>query len=150
MRIIAENGGLALRGLGAFSPAGKGRYRGGDLDFVFGPDRVERRSGDGESTTYRRMTEAKLVAADLAELMGAYSSPEAGGVLVASVRGDALVLTPADRPSAPVLARPLYKDAFQGDGQLIRVVPGADGKPAGLRFTSSRVYSLVFRRVPGS
>ena len=150
MRITAENGGLSLRGLGAVTPAGKGRYRGGEMDFVFGPDRVERVSGDGERTTYRRMTEAAPTEADLAELAGAYSSPEAAGVLIASVRGGALILTPADRPSAPVVARPLYKDAFQGDGQLVRVVRGADGKPTGLRFTSGRVYSLEFRRVAGS
>ncbi len=147
MRVAAENGALAIRGADRFNALGKGRYRAGEQDFVFGPDRVERRTPDGEATVYRRMTEAKPLAVDLAELIGAYSSPEASGVLVASVRGDALILTPADRPSAPVLARPLYQDAFLGDGQLIRVVRDADGKPAGLRFTNGRVYSLDFRRV---
>lgn len=150
MRITVENGALTLRGLGALTPSGKGRYRGGDLDFVFGPDRVERRMGDGETTTFRRMIEAKPAEADLAGVAGVYSSPEAGGVLVAMVKGDGLVVTPADRPSAAAPARPLYKDAFQGDGQLIRVVRDAGGRPAALRFTGSRVYSLDFRRVPGS
>ena len=48
------------------------------------------------------------------------------------------------------VAQPLYKDAFEADGQLVRVVRGVDGKPTALRFTSGRVYSLEFRRVPGS
>lgn len=150
VRVTAEKDALVLRGLGPLVPAGKGRYRGGEMDFVFGPDRLERRSNDGESVTYRRMAPVTPTEAELAELAGAYSSPEAGAVMLASVRGGALVITPADRPSAAAPARPLYKDAFQGEGTLLRVVRGADGKVTGLRVTESRVYSLEFRRVPGS
>jgi len=150
IRVVAENGALAVRGADRFSPAGKGRYRAGDQDLTFTAERLERRTLDGETTVYRRMAAVTPAADELADLAGAYSSPEAAGVLIASVRGGALVLTPADRPSNPVLARPLYKDAFQGDGQLVRVVRGANGKPTGLRFTSGRVYSLDFQRVPGS
>lgn len=149
-RVTAEKGVLTLRGLGALAPAGKGRYRGGEMDFVFGPDRLERRSGDGETVTYRRMPPVTPTEAELAELAGAYSSLEAGAVLLAGVRGGALVLTPADRPSAAVVARPLYSGAFQGEGSLVRVVRGADGKVTGLRISEGRVYSLEFRRVPGS
>ena len=150
VRVAAEKGALTLRGLGVLAPAGKGRYRGAEMDFIFGPDRLERRSGDGESVTYRRMAPVAPTEAELAELAGAYSSPEAGAVLVAAVREGVLVLSPADRPNAPVVASPLYKAAFQGEGSLIRVVRSADGKPTGLRFSEGRVYSLEFRRVPGS
>ncbi|HEY0650541.1 serine hydrolase domain-containing protein [Phenylobacterium sp.] len=150
LRVVAENGGLSVRGAGAFAPAGKGRYRGGDMDWVFGPDAVERRAADGETVRYRRVTPVTPTAAELGELAGAYSSLEANGVLLATIRGGALVLAPADRPSAPVVARPLYKDAFQGDDGLIRVVRGPDGKVTGLRFTGARVYSLEFRRIEAS
>lgn len=151
LRVAAENGGLAVRGGGPLAPAGGGgRYRGADLDWTFTPDRLERRTNDGETTSYRRMAPATPTDAELAGLAGAYSSPEAGAVVLATVRGGALVLTPADRPSAPVLARPLYKDAFQGDGMLIRVVRDDAGMPAALKFTEGRVYALEFRRVPGS
>lgn len=150
LRVAAENGALVVRGGGPFAPAGKGRYRGGDMDFTFGPDGVERRTADGETVRYRRVASATPAPIELAELAGAYSSLEANGVLLASVRGGALILTPADRASEPVQARPLYKDAFQAGNDLVRVVRGADGRVAGLKFTNARVHALEFRRVAGS
>jgi CubicO group peptidase (beta-lactamase class C family) len=150
LRVAAENGALVARGSGPFAPAGKGRYRGADMDFTFGPDGVERRTADGETVRYRRVTPATPTPAELAELAGAYSSLEANGVLLAAVRGGALVVAPADRPSEPALARPLYKDAFQVDDALVRVVRGGDGRVTGLKFTGARVYALEFRRIGGS
>jgi CubicO group peptidase (beta-lactamase class C family) len=152
LRVAAENGALVARGEagGPFAPVGKGRYRARDMDFVFGAGGVERRTADGETVRYRRIEPASPTPAELAELAGAYSSLEANGVLLAAIRGGALVLTPADRPSEPVLTRPLYKDAFQAEDQLVRVVRSPDGKVAGLKFTGSRVYALEFRRIPNS
>ncbi len=150
LRLAAENGALSVRGGGTLTPMGKGRYRAAEMDWTFGPGRLERRQNDGEAMIYRRVEPVTPTEAELAELAGAYSSLEAGSVLLASIRGGALVITPADRPSAPMMARPLYKDAFQAEGTLVRVVRDEVGKPVGLKFTEGRVYALEFRRVAGS
>jgi CubicO group peptidase (beta-lactamase class C family) len=149
LRVVAEKGELRLRGGGAFqAQAEAGRYLGGGMDFTFAGDVAKRLDPAGETITYARKAEVRPTPAELAAIAGAYSSPEAGAVLVASVtKTGALVISPADRPSESNGLAPLYKDAFQGDGNLIRVVRDAKGKVAALRFTSGRVYALDFRRV---
>ncbi|MBX3482112.1 serine hydrolase [Phenylobacterium sp.] len=148
LRVVADKGELRVRGGGAFQPqAEAGRYTGGGMDFTFAGDTVKRVDPAGETVTFARKAEWKPEEADLLPLAGAYSSPEAGGVLVVSVKGGVAVIAPADRPSAPYVIQPLYRDAFQGDGNLIRIVRDAKGKVTALRFTNSRVYALDFRRV---
>lgn len=150
LRVTAENGGLRAAGddLTAAGQAGlfwAGKRR--DVELAFAGDRLQR-TIDGELVNYRRVQPVTPAAADLADLAGAYASAEADATLLATIKGGALVLTPADRPSAPMLARPLYKDGFQVDGGILRVVRGPDGKPQALRLTVQRVYSLDFRRTP--
>lgn len=148
LRVLAEKGEVRVRGGGALQPkAEAGRYQGGGMDFMFAGDTVRRTAPDGEITAFARKTPVTLAEGELEPIGGVYSSPEAGGVLVATVKGGVLVIAPADRPSAPYVVNPLYRDAFQGDGNLIRLVRDAKGKVTALRFTNSRVYSLDFRRV---
>ncbi|MBL8555857.1 MAG: beta-lactamase family protein [Phenylobacterium sp.] len=148
LRVVADRGELRLRGGGAFQPqAEAGRYLGGGMDFAFAGDTVERLDPAGERVTFARKAEWRPQEPELLPLAGAYSSPEAGGVLVVSVKGGLAVAAPADRPSASYVLQPLYQDAFQGDGNLIRIVRDAKGRPTALRFTNSRVYALDFRRV---
>jgi CubicO group peptidase (beta-lactamase class C family) len=148
LRVAADKGELRLRGGGAFQPqAESGRYLGGGMDFTFAGDAVKRVDPAGETVNFARKAEWKAQEPELAALAGAYSSPEAGGVLVVSVKGGVAVVAPADRPSAPYVLQPLYKDAFQGDGNLIRLVRDPKGKVTALRFTNGRVYALDFRRV---
>jgi hypothetical protein len=68
-------------------------------------------------------------------------------VLIVGLKDGALVLTGSDRPGAPMVATPLYRDAFSVEGSLMRLVRSPDGKVTALRFTSGRVYSLDFRRI---
>lgn len=148
LRVVADKGALRLRGGWALQPQAEvGRYQGGGMDFTFAGDTVRRLGPDAETVTYARKAEVKPTEAELAAIEGAYSSPEAAGVLVASVRGGFLAITPADRPSQSFVASAVYKDAFQGDGKLIRVIRDAKGKVTALRFTGPRVYALDFRRV---
>ncbi|MBL8771401.1 MAG: beta-lactamase family protein [Phenylobacterium sp.] len=149
LRIAADKGELRLRGSGVLQPAAEpGRFKAGGADFVFSGATAQRIGADGETTDYVRKPEAKPAEADLQALAGAYSSPEAGAVLIASVDQGALVLSPADRPSAAYRLQPLHADAFQGGGNLVRVVRDARGRVAALRFTGGRVYALDFRRIP--
>lgn len=122
----------------------------GDATIVFTPDGVVRTVGPGESTAFRRVEPATPAAAALAALAGTYASEEVGATLRVTARDGGLALSPADRPSHPMVATPLYADAFQVEGGwLVRVVRGADGKAVALRFTGSRVYALDFKRQSG-
>jgi CubicO group peptidase (beta-lactamase class C family) len=150
LKVTAEKDALVAGAAGPLSPTGKGRYRAGDTEFRFGVDAFERRTGDGEAVRFRRTTPWTPTAADLAGLAGAYSSFEAGGVLQVAARNGALVIAPADRTSAPRIARPLEKDTFQTDDGLLRALRDRDGRVTGLKFTTPRVYALEFRRIDGS
>jgi hypothetical protein len=148
LRVVAENGKVRLFGGGAFEPqAEPGRYAGGGMEFAFERDTVRRQGADGETVSFARKPAWTPTEAELQPLVGAYSSLEAGAVMLVSLRGGNLVVAPADRPSAARVAGPLYKDAFQGGPALIRVVRDAKGKVTALRFTNGRVYALDFRRV---
>jgi len=148
LRVIARDGTLRTIGGGTFVPGtGSGRYTGGGSDFTFADGGVQRRTLDGEVVSYRRVTPVQPTPAELEAVAGGYASPEAGAVLIVGLKGGALVLTGSDRPGAPMVAAPLYRDAFTVQGSLMRLVRGADGKVTGLRFTGSRVYSLEFRRI---
>ncbi|PZQ62634.1 MAG: serine hydrolase [Phenylobacterium zucineum] len=147
LRVAAEGQVLRIVSGPTLSAGAKpGTYSAGDAAFVFTADGATRTVERGESTTYRKVEPAAPDAAALAALAGTYESDEVGAVLRVTVRDGALALTPSDRPSHPLIATPLYADAFRADGGLVRVVRGADGRAVALKFTSSRVYALEFRR----
>ena len=145
-RLTAEGGVLRVQNGAALSPIGPDRFDLAGNELTFAGDRVARKTPDGEVATYRRITPITPVAADLQALAGTYGSAEAGAVWLANVRDGKLVITPSDRPSAAMAAEPLERDAFHLNGNLIRVLRGADGRVSGLRVTGGRVYALDFRR----
>ena len=149
VQIAADDRTIGVRGGSALRRVGEGRYRGPDADFLFTANQVERRGPDGESVTLARRAPADPTAPLPDGVVGAYSSPEAGAVLFAAGREGRLVLTPADRPSAPMVLQPLYADAWFADGVLARLLRGPDGAVTGVRLSSGRVWALDFRRVPG-
>jgi CubicO group peptidase (beta-lactamase class C family) len=146
-RIVAEGGMLRIAGGPRFTPLGDGRYAAGDSEVVFAEVALERRTSEGGSATYRRVQPWKPAPADLAAVAGTYASDEANARLIVTAAGGVLRVIPADRPSAPSIAVPLYRDTFDAGGALIHIVRGKAGKPTGLRFTEERVYDLVFTRV---
>lgn len=147
LRVADDGGRLRIAGGPALTPNAPNRYVGGDAAYEFGEAGVTRRAADDETTAYRRVTPVSPSEGELAPLAGTYASSEAGGAWIADVREGRLVLTPQGRPSAAMTALPLYADAFQAGGDLLRIVRNSEGAAVGLRFTGSRVYSLVFDRV---
>jgi len=128
---------------------GARRYQNGTAERSFSTGTLESRTPDGEVVTFRRVEPHMPTPTDLQALVGRYASPEADATLIVSVEGDRLVLTPANRPSAPTTLVPLYRDGFLNEDGILRVVRGADDKVQGLRFTRARVYNLMFERVAG-
>ena len=124
------------------------RYRNGTAEMTFTDKGAESRAPDGETTVYRKVEGYTPPPAELQTLIGRYASAEADTVVVATVRNGALVLTPTDRPSAPVTLQPLARDIYVNEDGLTTLVRGAGGRAEGLRFIRPRVYSLIFQRQP--
>jgi CubicO group peptidase (beta-lactamase class C family) len=145
--IVAEGADLKLRGGLKLARQADGAYRVGPITIRFQADGTMLRSlPDGERDTYRRETRATPTPADLAPFVGAYVSDEAGATLLASIKGAFLVLTPSDRPSAPVILNGSFKDGFFRPGGLVRFQRDKAGKVTGLSYQGSRVWSLKFRK----
>lgn len=148
LKVAARRGRLGATGVGWLTPDAAGGYAGRGSTFAFSADGVLRHTPDGETIGYRRVTPVTPTADELAALVGTYASDEAGAVLTAELRDGKLMLVHPDRPAEPVIAEPLYRDAFRGTGALIRVIRGADGRVAALRVTGGRIYALDFVRQP--
>lgn len=125
------------------------RYRDGGAEVTFTSGTVERRTADGEATSYRKVEAYTPPTSELEALAGRYASSEADGTLIAAVKNGRLVLAPVNRPSAPVTLIPLARDIYLDADGLTQIVRGADNKVEGLRFIRPRVYNLVFQRTPG-
>jgi hypothetical protein len=148
MRISAEGGHLRLQG-GAFLEAtGPGAYKAGGLKVTFRPDgRMEAVGPTGEPRIFERAEAGQPTAAELAAIAGTYFSEEADATILLTVKGDQLILAPADRPSAAAPLRLISRDGFTGPGFMVRPLKDRAGKVTGLRFIGGRVYDLRFRKV---
>ncbi len=125
------------------------RYRDGGADVTFTAGGIERRTADGEVMMFRKVEAYAPPAAELETLVGRYGSAEADAILIAALKDGRLMLTPADRPSAPSALTPLARDIYLNDDGLAVVVRGANNRVDGLRFIRPRVYNLVFSRIQG-
>ena len=124
-----------------------GRYRNAAAELTFKDNSAERRTADGEATTYRKVDPFAPPAAELESLAGRYASAESDGVLELSVKDGRLMLAPANRPSAAAALTPLSRDLYKDSEGLVAIVRGSSGKAEGIRFIHPRVYSLVFARM---
>lgn len=148
LHVAAQEGALRIASGPTLAASGKaGIYSADGVRYVFATDGLlTRMPADDEGTVFRKVAPAAPDATALAHLAGVYASEEAGAVLKVAVRDGGLALTPSDRPSAPMIATPLYADGFRIDGGLVRVVRDADGRAVALRFIGPRVYALDFKR----
>ena len=153
-RVIARDGALKLVNLhdkreSNLVRLGANRYKNGTAEMVFKGSVVERRTPDGDVTSYRKVDGYTPPAAELAALVGSYNSAEADGVQTLSVKEGRLVLTPANRPSVAFALTPLARDLYQDDEGLIAIVRDPAGKAQGIRFIHARAYNLTFARTAG-
>ncbi len=100
---------------------------------------------NGTVDLFERVELVTPAAGDLAELAGTYSSDEAETTLEVAVNGSTLIVR--RRPDAVVALRPVYKDAFAGQGLgLVRFRRDAGGRVTSLSVTLDRVWDLRFER----
>ncbi|NEX94890.1 serine hydrolase domain-containing protein, partial [Caulobacter sp. 17J65-9] len=124
-----------------------GRELGGDAIELKRDGTFERRFADGNRALYRPAAPVEP-AIDLQALAGRWTSDEIGATWVLSVRDGVLRLAIDRRPGFEATLRPVYRDAFtDGEGDLVRVIRDAAGRPVELSIGEARVRDLRFRRV---
>jgi len=126
---------------------GDRRYRNGGTEMTFqgGVARMD----NNEANSFRTVEPYTPSAAELAGLAGHYTSWEANGEMVLSVKEGKLILAPLNRPSAAAALVPLTRDVYKDQLGLVTIVRGAGGRVEGIRFTHPRVANLVFARAGG-
>ena len=98
----------------------------------------------GEKSTYRRMAAPKTDARTLAEYAGGYVSDELDVTWRVESRDGGLIVRRGAVPDMTL--QPVFLDAFNSPGGVIRFVRGANGRATGLVIGAGRVTGFVFRK----
>ncbi len=93
---------------------------------------------------YVRVEAPTVDAAALAAYAGSYTSPELGARYTLVVRGDSLLLDEGWKGTTRL--RPLYRDGFDADGNIVRFTRDARGRVTGFVIWAGRVRHLRFDR----
>ena len=107
---------------------------------------MEETAPSGDKTIYRRMPAPRTDARILAQYAGDYVSEELGVTWQIVPRGDTLVLSRGPVPD--ITLQPVFVDAFNSPGGVIRFTRAANGGVTGLVIGAGRVTGFVFRRGP--
>jgi len=107
---------------------------------------MEETAPSGEKSTYRRMPPSRTDARTLAGYAGDYVSDELGVTWQIVPRGDTLVLRRGPVPD--ITLQPVFVDAFNSPGGVVRFTRAANGEVTGLVIGAGRVTGFVFRRGP--
>jgi CubicO group peptidase (beta-lactamase class C family) len=102
-------------------------------------------NANGTTESYERVEPAKPTAQELGELVGTYSSDEAETVLEVGMTTAGPVVK--RRPDTTIALRPIYKDAFSGQGLgLVRFRRDTAGTVTALSVTLDRVWDMRFEK----
>ncbi len=107
------------------------------------------RTGNGESSTFARVTPHTAPAAELATLAGRYTSEELGVTYELRLTGDTLQLHRRKFPPARLVS--LFKDTYTppdgSTGTVVRVVRDRRGNVSGITVGTGRVRRQSFTRI---
>ena len=107
---------------------------------------MEEIAATGDKSTYKRMPAPKTDAGRLADFTGDYISDELDTTWRMEPSGVALKLRRRALPD--ITLQPVFPDAFNSPGGVIRFVRGANGRVTGFVIGAGRVTGFVFRRAP--
>jgi hypothetical protein len=105
---------------------------------------MEETAPGGEKSTYRRMPAPKTDARTLAEYAGDFVSDELDVTWRIEPGGGALVLRRRAVPD--ITLQPVFPDAFNSPGGVIRFQRAANGRVTGFVIGAGRVTGFVFRK----
>lgn len=124
------------------------RWMLGDDEIVFRRDgSFERRSVDGARTVYRVGASPALTTEPA--LLGRWRSREIDATyVVAAGAAGALTVSIERRPGSATAFQPVYRDAWQGGGRLLRAIRDGRGRVTALSLGEARVRDLRLSRAP--
>jgi CubicO group peptidase (beta-lactamase class C family) len=157
LRLVANNGRLAIAGGGPLVTAAADRFRiarpsemfmsGTELDLTFlSPDRFELRTKEGEATHYRRAQPYAPSADDLKGFAGRYESDELLAVLELTPGKQGLAARLNGARPLGLEFRPVDRDTFQFGNFTLRFVRDNAGKVIAIDFHSPVFRNLRFTR----
>ncbi|HYE57135.1 MAG TPA: serine hydrolase domain-containing protein [Rhodothermales bacterium] len=149
LRLASADGQLRLEGGPVLVPRSDAQFQAGagtSLAFE-GPGHTPFRmaGADGDTVLFEPQPAFAPSAGDLAGFAGTYRSDEAEATFAVAVEDGRLVLR--DRYGATRPLRPVYPDAFVGEGGTYRFVRDASGNVTELSVMAGRVWDLRFRRL---
>ena len=107
---------------------------------------MEETAPNGEKFTYRRMPPPKTDARTLSGLAGDYISDELDATWRIEQRDSTLIVRRGAVPD--ITLQPVFLDAFNSPGGVVRFQRASDGRVTGLVIGAGRVTGFVFRRTP--
>lgn len=123
-----------------------------NASFTFAVERdgsmaMEETAPSDEKFTYRRMPAAKTDARTLAEYAGDYVSDELDVTWRIEPRDSTLIVRRGAVPD--IRLQPVFLDAFNSPGGVVRFVRTSSGRVTGLVIGAGRVTGFVFRKAGG-
>jgi CubicO group peptidase (beta-lactamase class C family) len=158
LRLVVNEGRLQVPGGRPLVTVSENRFRNprGDTFFMSqdefelhfpSPDRLELKSMEGITTTYRRAQPYSPTAVELEALAGRYRSDEIGAVFEVAPAEGGLSIRLAHAPKTALMFRPVERDVFLGGRMMVRFQRDAAGKVVSLDYSNPAVRSVRFVRV---
>lgn len=129
------------------TPLEAARYQASDSRVV-SRDRIELTGRDGNIAVFIRTAPVDAAAVKPVDYVGSYASDEVGATYAVASGADGLQLRMRDRPDFQLALKPVYSDAFMGEGIVFRFVRDASGRVIALTVSVDRARNVRFDRQP--
>jgi CubicO group peptidase (beta-lactamase class C family) len=158
LRLIVNNGRLAVEGGGPLVAAAADRFRNprGNLFFMSqdefelrftSQDEFELKSMEGQTTRYRRAAPYMPAAADLQAFAGRYANDEASSAFRVTPGKDGLVFHLEGSSGKGSEIRAVARDTFQLSRVTVRFLRDKDGKVVAFEYSNPLVRNIKFTRL---
>ncbi len=101
---------------------------------------------EGNKVSYKKAAVYSPSADELSEFMGRFSSGEVGASFDFTA-GEGVLIGKSGEKGEAITFKPIFKDAFQVAGIVIRFVRNTNGKVVSIKFSNPVVRDIVFQRV---
>lgn len=145
MKLVVSNGSL-YDGKNKLSPIGGGTFRNQDgLRYAFSPDKLSIITARQDTFAFKPAGLPDTTLAGREQFVGEYVSEDAEARWTISLDNKNLVLN-VDRPGYQSPVQPMYKDAFNVYGGIIRFVRDGQNRVTGLEISSGRARRVPFTK----
>jgi len=127
------------------APLDAARFRANDSRIVSN-DRIELTGRDGNIAVFLRTAPVDAVAVELGDYAGVFVSEEVGASYSIAPGADGLTWRIRERPDFVQALKPVYRDAFQGEGATFRFQRDARGRVIALTVSVERARNVRFSR----